>query len=461
MSNRRVVIGLILAAILNMGLVFGNDLALTPTTYQQPSLEMADSGEMPATTAPQQTAPEPKPAPDMLSSPPFPSSQYQLGGSPGIGVDNSIEPGLLMRELYKTPLGDALKASRINIYGWLDPGANLSTSNKSGRANAPIAYDDYANEILLDQAILRFERLPDTVQRDHIDWGFRFDSLYGTDYRYTTMNGIFSNQLNKYNRKYGYDPVMVYADLFIPQIAQGMNIRVGRYISLPDIEAQLAPDNYMYSHSILYTVDPYTQMGVVSTTKLNKEWTIQGGVSAGNDTAIWTDSAKFTPLACIQYTTKSGNDSFYPCMNSINDGKYAYNNLQMFVTTWTHRFNPKLHTATETYYMYEKGVPASALPANVKPGYAPEWGVLNYMEYMFNPKTALSFRSEFYDDIKGQRTGFATPYTENSIGITYWPTKAITVRPEIRFDHAYSQPAFDNGTKKSQLTFAGDIILHF
>jgi hypothetical protein len=28
-----------------------------------------------------------------------------------------------------------------------------------------------------------------------------------------------------------------------------MDIRVGRYISLPDIEAQLAPNNYTYSHS--------------------------------------------------------------------------------------------------------------------------------------------------------------------------------------------------------------------
>lgn len=32
---------------------------------------------------------------------------------------------------------------------------------------------------------------------------------------------------------------MVYTDLYWGQVAQGLNIRIGRYTSLPDIEAQL------------------------------------------------------------------------------------------------------------------------------------------------------------------------------------------------------------------------------
>jgi hypothetical protein len=35
--------------------------------------------------------------------------------------------------------------------------------------------------------------------------------------------------------------------VFIPQLAEGLLVRFGRYISIPDIEAQLAPNNYMYS----------------------------------------------------------------------------------------------------------------------------------------------------------------------------------------------------------------------
>jgi Putative beta-barrel porin-2, OmpL-like. bbp2 len=123
-------------------------------------------------------------------------------------------------------------------------GGNASTSNNGKYANNETAYDVIPNSIQLDQAVLYFERLPDTVQTDHVDWGFRFANLYGLDYRYTTAKGIFSQQLLSYasGQTYGYDPVMYYLDLYIPKVAQGMDVRVGRYISLPDIEAQLAPN---------------------------------------------------------------------------------------------------------------------------------------------------------------------------------------------------------------------------
>lgn len=37
----------------------------------------------------------------------------------------------------------------------------------------------------------------------------------------------------------------------LPKLGQGADLRIGRYISLPDIEAQLAPNNSTYSHSRL------------------------------------------------------------------------------------------------------------------------------------------------------------------------------------------------------------------
>jgi hypothetical protein len=67
------------------------------------------------------------------------------------------------------------------------------------------------------------------------------------------------------NSQCGFDPVMFYYDAYFPHVGQGMVLRIGRYISLPDIEAQLAPNNYTYSHSILYTYDCYTQVGANAT----------------------------------------------------------------------------------------------------------------------------------------------------------------------------------------------------
>ena len=67
---------------------------------------------------------------------------------------------------------------------------------------------------------------------------------------------------------------MVYTDLYFP-VLQGMDVRIGRFISIPDIEAQLAPNNYTYVHSLTYTFDNYTNTGVEVTTALTKNWIVQ------------------------------------------------------------------------------------------------------------------------------------------------------------------------------------------
>ena len=101
----------------------------------------------------------------------------------------------------------------------------------------------------LNQIVLYIERVPDENQTDHIDWGFRLSGVYGLDYRFMISRAGSATQLLKHNSYYGFDTPMIYLDLYIPYVFQGMNIRIGRIISEPDIEAQLAPNNLMASHS--------------------------------------------------------------------------------------------------------------------------------------------------------------------------------------------------------------------
>src|SRR5271165_4799818 len=167
--------------------------------------------------------------PPPVSNPPFPFDYWPYGGSQIIGApNNSWTP--LMAAIYDGPGGDAWKASGVRIYGWLAGGFNLTTSRASGLSNAPAAYYALPNTWILDQFTLYIERVPDTVQTEHFDWGFRLTNLVGFDYRYTTMKGILSQQLLLHNAHVGYDPVMFYVDLYFP-VLSGFNIRVGRYIS--------------------------------------------------------------------------------------------------------------------------------------------------------------------------------------------------------------------------------------
>jgi opacity protein-like surface antigen len=419
--------------------------------------------------------PEPKrlglPAP--LDSPPFPSGDWPLGGSQLIGVpDTAVGP--LMKWLYDGPNGQPWKDSRIKIYGWTEFGANVSTSAQS---LAPAGYPIRPDRIELDQLIFRIERLPDTAQKDHVDWGFNVTNIYGLDYRYTIMKGIFSDQLLTKNRTYGYDVPLFYGDLYFPQIAEGMNVRVGRYLSVPDIETQMAPGNWLYTHSLLYIFDPFTQMGIVNTLKLNDQWLIQFGAHAGNDVAFWEKGdAKLTPMACARWTSKDNNDSLYPCVNSVNNGKYAYDNIQMFVTTWSHKFNSNWNMQTEAYYTYQRDVPSISGPLPIEPNtsgaacpvgqitcFAPAWAIVNYQNFKISKTDYLVFRNEYFDDVRGQRTGTQTKYTTHALGwghwFNAWGENTALFRPELRYEHSYDVPAYNLGTRKDQLTLAADLIL--
>ena len=268
--------------------------------------------------------------------------------------------------------------------------------------------------------------------------------------------------------------MLEYVDVYVPHVAKGMNIRAGRFISIPGIEAQLTPNNYMFSHSLLYAVDPFTDTGVLATIQVNDQWVVQAGVSDSHDVALWTPDAKPSFMGCLSYTTKSVDDNFYLCANGINDGTYAFNNLQMYDATWYHRIGSKWHTATEVYSMYQRNVPSvngTIVPeqgtngANCRVGMqtclAPEWAFTNYVNRQLSGHDFISFRSAVLNDKKGQRTGFATKYTEGTLSFNHWIGSTVQFRPELRFEHAWDRRSYDNGTRTNQLTFASDVVFHF
>jgi Putative beta-barrel porin-2, OmpL-like. bbp2 len=419
-----------------------------------------------AGTNPSTPLPPKRGLPAPLDSPPFPSSDWIYGGAPDIGApDGNTYP--LMSAL-------GLNDSRTKVYGWVATSINFSTSEHN---NFPVSYDIFPNKIELNQAVVYIERLPDSVQTEHFDWGFHLTAFEGIDYRFTTAKGYFSQQLLASNKQYGFDPVLEYLDLYFP-VKDGLNIRIGRFLSVPGIEAQLAPNNYNMTHSLLYTIDPFTDTGIYASLKLNKQWMVQLGLSCSHDVACWTPDATPSAIFCLNYSTASNNDNFYGCANGINSGKYAYNNLQDYDFTWYHKFNSKWHMATETWYMYERDVPNVAgnvanpitpeigangafCRAGVLRCTAPEYAVVNYVNREINSKFMIGFRSDFLDDKKGQRTGFATKYTENTLYATKYIGTTIMLRPELRFDHSWNLAAYNNGKARNQLFFGMDLIYKF
>jgi len=200
------------------------------------------------------------------------------------------------------------------------------------------------------------------------------------------------------------------------------------------------------------------------------------GLSAGCEASPWAPDRKLTGNVCIGYTWSEGGDNLYTCANSLNDGRYNYNNLAAYYVTWYHKFgHTKWHSAWETWYQYMSHTPNVLNPAATPllitnsngawcnnstelSCFAPEWSSVGYVSREINKKNALIFRTEYFDDLKGQRTGYKTPYSESLVSWNHWVGTTLVFRPEIRYDTAFDATPFDSGTKKSQLMFAADMI---
>jgi Putative beta-barrel porin-2, OmpL-like. bbp2 len=432
------------------------------------------------------------------TTPPMPFTEWPYGGTTSIGVTrpNSVDTPF-MNAISNTAFGKFLQDAHIQIYGWVDGGGNLSTNGVRPGGNAPVAYDYTPNTFQFDQGVLFIERLPDTVQTDHIDWGFRFSGLYGQNYRYMTSFGIASYQLLGHNLINGYDFPMEYGELYIPNIGQGLLLRLGRFLAVPDIESQLAPTNYMYSHSLTYWLDNYTNTGLLTTYAVTKNWFLQFGVTAGTDTAPWNmgkrvpnpfpnpvypggsmlkDPGAMPSLTgCTRYTTDSGRDSIYLCANAENTGAWGYDNLQWYGGTYYHKFNDQWHISVESYMAGQRNVlnrsdPAGIIanggfPFSTQNGFAfnapntaicanPQelactaraFGIVEYLNYRMTSVDNISFRAEFFNDENGQRTGVKTRYVDVGLGWQHWFSPQVYIRPEVSVYQALDAPAFNANT---------------
>jgi hypothetical protein len=454
------------------------------------------------------------------TSPPMPFTEWPYGGSTNIGMTrpNAVDSPLMVA-LGNTELGKWMNDSHMQVYGWVNGGGNLSTNGVVPGGNFPASYDYTPNAFQLDQAVVYFERLPDTVQTDHVDWGFRFSGIYGENYRYTTAFGVASYQLLGHNLTNGFDMPMMYGELYIPQIAEGLVIRAGRYISVPDIEAQLAPNNYMYTHSLTYTFDNYTNTGVMTTTALNKNWLFQLGASVGTEAAPWhwgqkvqnpfpnavypgftmlrDPGAKPTVTTGLRWQSDDARDNIYVVANAMNDGVWGYNNLQWYGVTLYHNFNSQWHVSVELYELDQMKVLNAADPAHILANggwpFAPQNGLpfnapgtaicsspyvvtctarslasLMYLNYRMTSLDNVSFRAEFYNDMQGERTGTKTRYTEFGIGWQHWYSPQVELRPEVTYYRSLDANAFNGNAnalippnRNYAVVGAMDLIWHF
>jgi hypothetical protein len=365
-----------------------------------------------------------------------------------------------MKTLQGTGPGALLDDNRLQVFGWTEMTFTASSADDS---NLPMGFNYRANQFMIQQNWLRFERTVVTSGTTEPTFGFRSDwILPGIDYRFTLARGVFNDQLTAHNGQpqlYGIDPIQFYGETYFPTVARGLDVKVGRFFAQYGVEVNDAVSNALASHAYTFIYDPFTHTGVLTTTKLTDAWSVQAGLVLGSD--IFIDPADSpTFIGSVKWVRPVGTDPsnvrdsvLFSVI--IGSGRFNqarnFNNLEIFDLVYTHQFNPRLGYNFEALYGYTTHV--------TDLGTADWLGVLNYLTYSFTPRVSGTVRLEFFDDAQGQRTGFKGLYTALTTGLSFRPWKSVIFRPEVRYDYNDESRPFEN--HHGLFTATADVILRW
>jgi hypothetical protein len=421
-------------------LLLGATLTLAQANSRPVQLSFEDVGEPP------QETPTPQPPATVVSPTPPPAAIAAAAPSP--------DRWLLMKSLQGTWEGSVLDSQRLSVSGWTE---GSFTASSDQRSNLPMGFNYRANEFLLQQNWLRIDRAVVTSGTSEPTFGFRSDwILPGSDYRFTLARGIFNDQLvgeNGQPNLYGIDPIQFYGEAYVPTIAQGLDVKVGRFFALYGVETNDAIGNQLCSHAYTFIYDPFTHTGLLGTVKLNNAWTVQAGTVLGSD--VFIDPAdEPTFIGTVRWTRSDSRDSvlFSVIVGSgrFNQARH-FNNPEVADLVYTHQFSSRLTYNFESLYGYQTHVTDLGTT---------DWtGIINYLTYAFTPRLSGTTRLEFFDDFQGQRTGFAGLYTALTTGLNFKPRKDVIFRPELRYDYNEESRPFEG--KHDLFTATADVILRW
>ena len=409
--------------------------------------------------------------------------------------------------------------STFTITGQVEAGVTANVDNPASGINFGHLFTDKSGEPLLNQMLLTFARPVDPKATGY-DFGIKAQFMYGSDARYTHYLGEFDYLVNDLNQ---FTPVELWAQFHLPWFfAGGVDIKAGQWVTLEGAETIDPSTNYLYSHSYIFNFGiPLVHTGVMTVSHVDPLVDISAGVTTGVNTSIGyrTGDNNGAPAfhggiglnlldgnLTILGTTHIGPENpdtplgRAACNCNPNSTLRFLNDITI---TW--KASDALTLITDLNYIHDNGTFVSAaFPFGAHPN---GYGVAQYAVYTVNDWLKLVGRAEVWRDNNNffvaafpgnfdfvnvewgfPSTAFGAPapttYFEVTGGLNISPeipkgtpiVQALTFRPEVRFDTSLNGttpfggagpqltpffPPFGTGTKTSQFTFGGDIIVKF
>jgi hypothetical protein len=370
--------------------------------------------------------------------------------------------------------------SRFKISGWIDSGITFNPDSPQDNQNFGRFFDDRANEPLLNQAVINFERAL-APQPGEFDWGFKLQLMSGSDARFIHSLGLFSDTAAASIVQP--DLVEAYLNLHFPVFTEGgLDLKLGKFVTLEGAETIDPRTNFFYSHTYIFNFGiPFDHTGALATFHATKWLDIMGGVTRGVNTSIDDNN---DALAFHGGIGLNFNEGKVVVAASTHIGPETPNNdhdlryLNAITTTW--KINDKLTSITDLNYALDEVTDAKA------------YGIAQYFTYTINNWLTAGIRGEIFRDEQGfyvisfadnhdpmralggeptidPRTvgGGKTTYGAITAGVNIKPPMpkllaGLAIRPEIRYDRSLNNTRpFNNSSDRDQFTVGVDFILTF
>ncbi|MEM9187091.1 MAG: outer membrane beta-barrel protein [Planctomycetota bacterium] len=282
-----------------------------------------------------------------------------------------------------------------------------------------------------------------------LDWGFRFDVVYGTDAQKTQAFGNdnprwdFSSGFNR--GEYGWALPQAYVEL----AAGDWSVIAGHFYTLIGYEVVTAPDNFFYSHSLtMFNSEPFTHTGVLATYSGFDNVEFYGGWTLGWDTGFdqamggssWLGgfSGNITEDITFTYISTAGN------FGLRSEGRQGYSQSLVFDVALSDNLN----------YVFQSDL------VDIDEIGQEQVGINQYLFYTVNDCVAVGSRLEWWKS-DGQS------FNEITFGLNYRPHANVVIRPEYRYDWTptdggYGESPTGSGQFRSnESTFGIDMVVTY
>ncbi|MEP6604235.1 MAG: outer membrane beta-barrel protein, partial [Spartobacteria bacterium] len=300
-------------------------------------------------------------------------------------------------------IAPAAPEPRFKISGWIESGITFNPDGPRDNQNFGRLFDDRANEPLLNQLVINFERAL-APKAGEFDWGFKAQFLYGSDARFIHSLGLFDRTAHEILQP---DLVEAYLNLHFPIVTEGgVDLKLGKFVTLEGAETIDPRANPFYSHTYIFNFGiPFNHTGVLATWHATSQVDISAGLTRGVNTSIEdnNDRPAFHGAVGLNFL-----DGKLVALTSTHIGPETPgdNRHTRYLNDITITAKPtKNFTAiTDLNYIYDKAADATG------------YGIAQYFIYAINDVCSVGLRGEIWRDADGF---YVASFAENDDAVDF------------------------------------------